>query len=258
LVKNSIPSSPPRWPDSTSGQTRRAGAGGGRGVERLAGVPSRSCPRGVLRRRPWAQRPAPHRQIAKRLQDTGASGGDGGALDLWPEGAEEPGRLDALRQLGEAAQRAGDLTGSIRAWREAATGYRDRREPGRLGDALRSVGGVLELQGRWEDAIETRQQASAAFAEAALADSYEHAGEHEAAQATYKAAFGYCSANALEPMSQLCLGCLSVALRQAGDWAQADGVCRQVLSSPATTTLAGHRGAPLRHLALALGRDGVR
>ena len=313
---------------------------------------------------PWAQRPGLHRQIAERLQERGAPlatvaqhWADGrepdrarraflraaeefcavyacrdgarairGALHLWPEGAEESDRLDALEQLGVAARRAGDLTGSVRAWREAASGRRARGEPGPLGDALRGCAGVLELQGRWEEAIETRQQAAEAFAEAArpadaanerlaaaahlrsaasfraslmmlerakaeaieaqrpdiearvlglegnvrarmgegaaavglvqtalalalerelagaaaevyqrLADSYEHAGEYQAARATYKAAFGYCSTNALEPMSQLCLACLTVVLRQAGDWAQAASLCRQVLESPATT-----------------------
>jgi len=311
----------------------------------------------------WAQRPALHRQIAERLQERGAplatvaqhwadgrepdrarcaflGAADGfcavyayrdatrsirRALDLWPEGAEESARLDALERLGEAAQRAGDLTGSMRAWREAASGRRARGEPGPLGDALRGVAGVLELQGRWQDAIETRQQAAEAFAAAGrpadaanerfaaaahlrsaasfraslimlqdakaeaiearradiearvlglegnirarmgegapalalvhtaltlalehnlagaaaevyqrLADSYEHAGEYRAARETYEAASGYCSANALEPMSQLCLACLTVVLRQAGDWAQAVSLCRQVLESPAT------------------------
>jgi DNA-binding NarL/FixJ family response regulator len=313
---------------------------------------------------PWAQRPALHRQIAERLEERGAPPAtvahhwangrepdrarraflqaadefcavyacrDGAAairraLDLWPEGAEESGRLDALQQLGEAAQRAGDLTGSLRAWREAANGRRARREPGPLGDALRGASAVLELQGSWEAALETRQQAAAAFAEAGrpadaanerlaaaahlrsaasfraslmvlqhakaeaitaqrpdiearvlglegnvrvrsgegaaaialvqsalalalehdlaaaaaevyhrLADSFEHVGEYRAAQETYNAAFGYCSANALEPMSQLCLGCLSVVLRQTGDWEHAVAICRQVLSSEATT-----------------------
>ena len=125
----------------------------------------------------------------------------------------------------------------------------------RTGEGAQAVAMVRAALAR---ALEHDLASAAAEVCQRLADSYKHAGEYQAAQATYKAAFGYCSANALEPMSQLCLGCLSVALRQAGDWAQADGVCRQVLSSPATTTLAGHRGAPLRHLALALGRDGVR
>lgn len=313
---------------------------------------------------PWAQRPPLHRQIAERLEERGAPPAtvaqhwakgrdpdrarraflraaeqfcavyacrDGAqairrALDLWPEGLEEPGRLDALERLGEAAQRAGDLTGSVRAWREAASGRRARSEAGPLGDALRGASSVLELQGSWEDALETRQQAATAFAEAGrpadaanerlaaaahlrsaasfqaslmvlqhakaeaieaqrpdiaarvlalegnvrtrlgegpaavalvqdalalaleqnlagaaaevyhrLADSYEHVGEYRAARATYEAAVGYCSANALEPMSQLCLGCLSVVLRHTGDWEQSMALCRQVLASPATT-----------------------
>jgi len=313
---------------------------------------------------PWARRPRLHREIAERLQDRGAplvtvaehwadgresdrarraflQAADGccavfayrdgarafrRALDLWPEGAEESGRLAALEQLGEAAQRAGELTGAERAWREAASGRRARGQPGPLGEILRGLAGVLELQGRWQDALETRQAAAEAFAAAGrpadaaserlaaaahlrsaasfraslmmlqhakaeaieaqrpdiearvlglegnvrarmgegaaalalvhtalalalernlagaaaevyqrLADSYEHAGEYRAARETYNAASGYCSANALEPMSQLCLACLTVVLRQAGDWDQATALCRQVLASPATT-----------------------
>jgi DNA-binding CsgD family transcriptional regulator len=313
---------------------------------------------------PWAQRPAMHREIAQRLQQGGAplaivaqhwadgrefdrarraflQAADGfcavfayrdgawairRALDLWPESTEEASRLDALEQLGEAAQRGGDLTGALRAWREAASGRRASGESGRLGGVLRCVAGVLELQGRWQDALEAREYAAAAFASAGrpadaanerlaaaahlrsaasfraslmmlerakaeaieaqrpdlearvlglegnvrarmgegapalalvhaalalalernlagaaaevyqrLADSYEHAGEYPAARETYKAAYGYCSANALEPMSQLCLACLTVVLRQAGEWEHATALCRQVLASPATT-----------------------
>jgi DNA-binding NarL/FixJ family response regulator len=86
------------------------------------------------------------------------------ALDLWPEGAEEPARLDALDELGRNAELAGDLGGAVRAWREAAEGRRARGEDGRLGEALRRLAGALELQGRWEDALPARDQAADAFA----------------------------------------------------------------------------------------------
>ena len=84
----------------------------------------------------------------------------------------------------------------------------------RMGEGAQAVALVRDALAL---ALEHDLASAAAEVYQRLADSYEHAGEYRAAQVTYKAAFGYCSANALEPMSQLCLGCLSVVLRQAGD-----------------------------------------
>ena len=46
------------------------------------------------------------------------------ALELWPEDGAEVERLAALDRLGACAQRAGDLAGAVRAWDEAAAGFR--------------------------------------------------------------------------------------------------------------------------------------
>ena len=269
------------------------------------------------------------------------------ALELWPEGAEEPERLDALEGLGRCAELAGELGGAVRAWREAADGRRPLGDHARLGDALRALAGVLELQGLWEEALGAREQAAAAFAagdrpgdaagerlaaathlrsaasfraalalletakaEAAvagrpdlearvlglegnvrarmgeasaavelvraglavalehnlsgaaaevyqrLADSLEHLGDYRGARETYDEAVGYCAANALEPTAQLCLACLSVVLRQAGDWDHAAALCRQVLDSPDATLHA--RGAASGTLGLILVLRGQR
>ena len=73
---------------------------------------------------------------------------------------------------------------------------------------------------------------------------------------TYDEAFGFCAANALEPTAQLCLACLSVVLRQTGDWDQSAALCRQVLDSPASTLHA--RGAASGTLGLILALRGQR
>jgi DNA-binding CsgD family transcriptional regulator len=332
---------------------------------------------------PWSKRPALHRAIAQRLEDDRAPASvvaehwargreperarrsflaaadefnavhaqrDGArcirrALAVWPEGADDGGRLDALDQLGRCAELDGDLSGAVHAWREAADGRRAREEPGRLAETLRSLAGALELQGHWEDALGAREQAAESFASAArpadaaaerlsvathlrsaasfhtalavlktakseaqrsarpdlqaralglegnvrarmgdrrrslrlvraglalalehnqagaaaeiyqrLADSLEHAGDYPAARSTYDEAFGYCTANALDPTAQVCLACLSVVLRQTGEWDQSAALCRDVLASPACTLHA--RGAASGTLGLILAFRG--
>jgi ATP/maltotriose-dependent transcriptional regulator MalT len=69
-----------------------------------------------------------------------------------------------------------------------------------------------------------------------LADSLEHAGDYPSARDTYDAAFGFCEANALQPTAQLCHACLTVVLRQLGDWDRAAALCRRVLASAESTT----------------------
>lgn len=220
-------------------------------------------------------------------------------------------------------ERAGNLSGALRAWRESVVARSTGEDPARLAEALRSYAGILELQGRWEEAIPARERAASSFAAAdrpadaaaerlaaaahlrsaasfraalvllesalteareaqrsdlearvlglegnvrarmgerdgalvlvregltlalqnnlagaaaeiypRLADSLEHLGDYRAARETYDAAFAYCSANALEPTAQLCLACLTVVLRQAGEWDRAAALCRDVLDSP--------------------------
>jgi ATP/maltotriose-dependent transcriptional regulator MalT len=269
------------------------------------------------------------------------------ALELWPEDADEPGRLDALTQLAECAEVAGDLGEAARAWREVSDVRRAEGEPAALGDALRRLASVLELQGRWDEALTARDQAGSSFAaggrpadaasewlaaaahlrsaasfraalalldtarEAAvaaeradlearvlglegnvrarmgepaaglelvraglklalesnlsgaaaeiyqrLADSLEHCGDYRAARETYDEAHGYCTANALEPTAQLCLACLTVVLRQTGDWDNAATLCRGVLDSPASALHA--RAVAAGTLGLILGVRGQR
>jgi DNA-binding CsgD family transcriptional regulator len=271
------------------------------------------------------------------------------ALELWPEGHDESGRLDLLERLAGYAELAGDLAEAIPAWREVADGRRRDGDLPRLGAAQRRLGAALELQGRWQEALAGREQAAVAFtaagldAEAAaerlasaahlrsagsfraalslletagrqaraagrldlqarvlglegnvrarmgegqagvelarsglamalehgltgpaaeiyqrLADALEHAGDYLAAKETYDEAFSFCAANALDPVAQLCLACLTAVLRQSGDWDRAVTLCRQVLASAQATahartvatgvlgSILGHRGQARR------------
>jgi DNA-binding CsgD family transcriptional regulator len=88
------------------------------------------------------------------------------ALELWPEDGAEVERLAALDQLGACAQRAGDLPGAARAWAEATAGFRAAGELRAVAETERRLAGVLELQGHWDRAVETRRAAIEAFAAA--------------------------------------------------------------------------------------------
>ncbi|HET7574443.1 MAG TPA: AAA family ATPase [Solirubrobacterales bacterium] len=90
------------------------------------------------------------------------------ALELWPEDGEESGRLAALDQLGSCAQLAGDTAGAVRAWAEAAAGYRAAGEVAALAAAERHLAGALELQGTWERALAARRSAAESFVAASM------------------------------------------------------------------------------------------
>jgi DNA-binding NarL/FixJ family response regulator len=301
---------------------------------------------------PWTRRVALHRAVAQRLGATHAAPLVASllvaaeafcavhayrdaerttrrALELWPEErdeGEDGARLDVLERLAGCAELAGDLAEAGTIWREVADGRRREGDPYPLGAAHRRLAAVLELQGRWQEALASREQAAVAFtaggfpAEAAaerlasaahlrsagslraavsllesagrqaraagrvdlqarvlghegnararmgqgqaaveqvraglamalehgltgpaaeiyqrLADALEHTGDYAAAKETYDQAFGFCTANALEPTAQLCLACLTAVLRQTGDWERAVALCRQVIASADAT-----------------------
>jgi DNA-binding CsgD family transcriptional regulator len=91
------------------------------------------------------------------------------ALELWPEEGDERARLDAMERLARCAELAGDLGDAITAWREVADGHRREGDLPRLGTAQRRLAAALELQGRWQEALASRELAAVAFTEAGLA-----------------------------------------------------------------------------------------
>ncbi|HET9223168.1 MAG TPA: AAA family ATPase, partial [Roseiflexaceae bacterium] len=312
----------------------------------------------------WAQRRSLHRQMAERLQAAGAAplaiarhwlaarDQDGArlallaaaehacavhayrdaadaaqrALELWPDGVDDSGRLNVLEQLGHCAQLCGMLAEAARAWREAADGWRQRGALPAYAEVERKLAGVAELQGHWERALAAREAAAQAFAasdllaEAAterlsaaahlrsaahfrtalevlsaasgearraarwdlqariqglqgniyarmgqveeglaqvraalalalehnlagaaaeiyqrLADALEHSGDYIGAKDTYTTAFAFCQANTIPATAQLCAACLTVVLRQIGEWERAMTLCREVLASEDST-----------------------
>jgi DNA-binding NarL/FixJ family response regulator len=85
------------------------------------------------------------------------------ALELWPEGEDERSRLDVLQRLGSCAELAGDLGDAATVWREVADGRQRDGDLLGLGDAQRRLAAVLELQGRWQEALVGRERAATAF-----------------------------------------------------------------------------------------------
>jgi DNA-binding NarL/FixJ family response regulator len=91
------------------------------------------------------------------------------ALELWPEErdeGEDRARLDVLERLAGCAELAGDLAEASTVWREVADGRRREGDPLRLGTAHGRLAAVLELQGRWQEALASREQAAGAFTDA--------------------------------------------------------------------------------------------
>ncbi len=83
------------------------------------------------------------------------------ALDLG--GGTEPQRFELLERLAACAERAGDLAGSARAWREVIDGRRNRAEIEGVAEALHALGRVLALRGSSERALAAWAAAADSF-----------------------------------------------------------------------------------------------
>jgi DNA-binding NarL/FixJ family response regulator len=87
------------------------------------------------------------------------------AVELWPEGEDEDGRLAALERLGCCAQLHGDLAGAARAWQEVVEARRAQGDLSGLAELQRRLAGIYELQGAWDRALPARVAAAEAFEE---------------------------------------------------------------------------------------------
>jgi DNA-binding NarL/FixJ family response regulator len=85
------------------------------------------------------------------------------ALNLWPAGQDEAGRLTLLDQLAQAAQLSGSYAEAAGAWREVAAGWQLLDHPLQWAEAERKLANVCELQGHWEQALTARQVAAQVF-----------------------------------------------------------------------------------------------
>ena len=186
----------------------------------------------------WLQRRTLHRQVAERLQAAGAPAriiaehwaqgrepdrarrsflavadescavhayADGAraarrALELWPDGTDERGRVDALERLAVCAELAGEPGEAVRTWRDVVEGRRREDDPLRIGDAARRLAAALELQGRWDEALATREEAAMAFAAAGAPG--EAASERLAAAAHLRSAASFRAALQLLELAQ--------------------------------------------------------
>jgi len=89
------------------------------------------------------------------------------ALEVWPAGHDEAGRLVALERLGRCAELSGELAEAARAWEEVVDARRAEGEKG-LAEAERRLATVYELSGAAERAAAARTRAAEAFAACGL------------------------------------------------------------------------------------------
>ncbi len=85
------------------------------------------------------------------------------ALEIWPEGEDENGRLDLLSELGRCAQLCGELGEAGRVWEEVAAGLGDDGDRERLAGVKQRLATVLELQGSSAAATSARLEAAETF-----------------------------------------------------------------------------------------------
>jgi DNA-binding NarL/FixJ family response regulator len=90
------------------------------------------------------------------------------ALEVWPEGEDEPGRLAAVERLGQCAELCGELSQAVRAYEEVAEGHRAAHDGKAIAEAERRLASLYELQASWERALAARASAAEEFARAGL------------------------------------------------------------------------------------------
>ena len=90
------------------------------------------------------------------------------ALEAWPEGDDEPGRLDVLDELGRCAELCGELAEAERAWEEVAAGLAGSRDLRRRAEVQQRLATVYSLWTVWAKAEAASTAAAEAFEEAGL------------------------------------------------------------------------------------------
>lgn len=150
-------------------------------------------------------------------------------------------RLAVAAKLRSAASFAAALTVISAGQAEAtASGRRDLllRLRGLEGNVMARAGdggaGIAVVRSALADALAAGDFATAAEVYQRLADSLEHAGDYRAARATYSEAAVFCRSNGADAVGDVCLACLTMVLRQTGDWDEAVAVAREVLASPSS------------------------
>jgi DNA-binding NarL/FixJ family response regulator len=158
----------------------------------------------------------------------------------WGEAAAE--RIAVAGHLRSAATFAPALEILEVAAREAAEAGRvdlQARVLGHQGNARTRLGeydaGLDLVRAGLALALEHNQTAAAADVYQRLADSLEHRGDAAGARQTYAAAAEFCEVHGVSSVAQLCLACMTVVLRQNGDWIQCERICREVIANSTST-----------------------
>lgn len=124
----------------------------------------------------------------------------------------------------------------------------DARASGRSGLLLRAEGlrgnvlarlgrpgeGVPAVRASLDSALALSELETAAELQQRLADSLEHGGDYDGAEAAYRAAYLYCDTHGADAVGHLCRACATAVLFSRGEWSLAVDVCGDVLGEPRT------------------------
>lgn len=185
------------------------------------------------------------------------------ACGLPGEAAAE--RLAAAEHLDVEVRLSGALDLVVSATREAAAAGRvdvQARALGLEGQIRAALGhkaeGLQAIQAGLALALDHDLAGAAAEVYYRLAVALEEASDYAAARDAYDAATDFCQGRGMRVMEQVCLGCLAVCLRQAGDWDRAVALCRDVIAAPEAARAPRAIAAGMLGSILALRGDGVR
>jgi DNA-binding NarL/FixJ family response regulator len=86
------------------------------------------------------------------------------ALEIWPEGNDEAGRVDVLEELGRCAELCGELAEAARAWEEVLAALDASGADLRRAEVTRRLASVYQLEGSTAKAVAAHRDAADRFA----------------------------------------------------------------------------------------------
>jgi tetratricopeptide (TPR) repeat protein len=96
----------------------------------------------------------------------------------------------------------------------------------------RPAEGVPAVRAALDEALRAELPDVAAEIQQRLADSLEHSGDYDGADAAYRAAYLYCDTHGADATGHLCRACATAVLFSRGEWDLAIAVCSDVLEEP--------------------------
>jgi len=166
------------------------------------------------------------------------------ALEIWPEGEDETGRVDVLEELGRCAELCGELAEAGRALEEVLAALHAPEDLPRRAEVTRRLASVYQLEGSASRAVSAHRDAADSFARLGLYG--DAAGERNlAAIGIYED----------DPVAASEL--LDEALVEATQAGRSDLQARSLLNQAhlASDTGAGEKAVELTRRALALAKD---